>query len=84
MPSSVIRRFSYDEEAHRLDVTFVSGRRYSYRDVPAELALEMKLSFSKGEFFNKRIRGHFDFSPADLSTGGAPGAGPPTPPHPGR
>jgi hypothetical protein len=63
MPSTVIRSFSYDPEARRLDVTFVSGRRYGYHEVPAELFEEMKLSFAKGEFFNRRIRGRFDFSP---------------------
>jgi hypothetical protein len=64
MPSSVIRSFSYDVGERRLDVTFVSGRRYSYRDVPEELFVEMKLSFAKGEFFNRRIRGRFEFSAA--------------------
>lgn len=61
MPSSVIRAWSYDPEARRLDVTFVSGRRYAYREVPPELAAEMKLAFAKGEFFNRRIRDRFDF-----------------------
>ena len=63
MPSTVIRRFSYDPDARRLDITFVSGRRYSYQDVPPELFEEMKLSFAKGEFFNQRIRGRFEYSP---------------------
>jgi len=63
MPSTVIRSFSYDADERRLDVTFVSGRRYSYHDVPQDLFNEMKLSFAKGEFFNRRVRGHFAFSP---------------------
>jgi hypothetical protein len=62
MPSTVIRSFSYDPDARRLDVIFVSGRRYGYHEVPAELFEEMKLSFAKGEFFNERIRGRFEFS----------------------
>ena len=62
MPSTVIRTFSYDPDERRLRVTFVSGRRYSYRDVPAELAEEMRLAFSKGIFFNRRIRDHFEYS----------------------
>jgi lysyl-tRNA synthetase class 2 len=59
MPSTVIRSFRYDPEARELHVTFVSGRRYAYADVPAEVAEQMRLAFSKGSFFNRRIRDHF-------------------------
>ena len=62
MPSTVIRKFDYDPQACRLDVTFVSGRRYSYHQVPAELAQEMRAAFAKGEFYNRRIRGRFEFT----------------------
>ena len=62
MPSTVIRSFAYDAQDRRLDVTFVSGRRYSYHEVPADLAEAMRLSFSKGEFFNRHIRGRFGYS----------------------
>lgn len=85
MPSSVIRKWSYDEEAERLDVTFVSGRRYSYHDVPAALAQEMKLAFAKGEFFNKRIRGSFRYTEgarAEVSTAGAADVPPARPARP--
>jgi hypothetical protein len=61
MPSSVIRSFAYVPDERRLDIVFVSGRRYSYLDVPPELAEEMRASFAKGEFFNARIRDRFDF-----------------------
>lgn len=85
MPSTVIRRFSYAPEARRLDVTFVSGRRYSYHEVPPELFEEMKLSFSKGEFFNRRVRDRFRFTALDegarLSRGDAGGGPRSTPPH---
>ena len=63
MPSTVIRAYAYDRDDRRLDITFVSGRRYSYHAVPPGLAAEMKLAFSKGEFFNRRIRDRFAFSP---------------------
>ena len=36
MPSTVIRRFSYEEAARRLEITFTSGRRYQYHDVPGQ------------------------------------------------
>ena len=61
MPSTVIRSFNYDADSRRLHIVFQSGRRYMYEDVPAEMYEEMKRSFSKGEFFNTRIRDHFSF-----------------------
>jgi hypothetical protein len=65
MPSSVIRTFDYDPADQRLDVLFVSGKRYSYLGVPQELAQRMREAFSKGVFFNRHIRGRFDFRPKD-------------------
>jgi hypothetical protein len=62
MPSSVIRRWDYDEADHRLDITFVSGRRYSYHEVPPGVADEMRAAFSKGSYFNRHIRDHFAFT----------------------
>jgi len=62
MPSSVIRSFDYYPEQHRLDIEFVTGRRYSYHDVPAPLVAAFRAAGSKGSFFNRRIRDHFRFS----------------------
>jgi hypothetical protein len=62
MPSSVIRSFQYHIEDSRLEILFVTGRRYSYHDVPPELYEQMRLAFSKGEFFNAHIRDHFRFT----------------------
>lgn len=64
MPSSVIRAWSYDEAAHRLDVTFVSGRRYRYHGVPPRIAQGLQKAASKGGYFNRRIRDHFAFTSA--------------------
>ena len=61
MPSSVIRNYQYQPDKRILEITFVSGRRYRYRDVPATLYSRMQASFSKGEFFNRHIRDHFAF-----------------------
>jgi len=61
MPSSVIRSFDYDEAEHRLDIEFVSGRRYSYLDVPVEEVAAMQRTLSKGGFFNRRIRDRYDY-----------------------
>ena len=62
MPSSVIRRWDYDETEQRLDVEFVSGKRYSYHAVPPEIAREMRASVSKGSYFNRHIRDQFAFT----------------------
>jgi len=61
MPSSVIRSFHYDEAEHRLDIEFVSGRRYSYLDVPLDEVAAMQRTTSKGGFFNRRIRDRYAF-----------------------
>lgn len=59
MPSTVIHRFEYDPRSRALDVEFVSGRRYRYRRVPEDVAMAFRRAFSKGRFFNARIRDHY-------------------------
>ncbi len=61
MPSSVIRSFDYDPVAHRLDIRFVSGRIYSYLDVPERVVAAMMRAGSTGGFFNRRIRDRYRF-----------------------
>ena len=61
MPSSVIRAFDYDPAEHKLAVTFTTGRRYAYRDVPEAIVRGLRNATSKGSFFNRRIRDHFAF-----------------------
>jgi hypothetical protein len=62
MPSMVVRTFSYEPEAHRLFVTFVNGRRYSYAGVPPEVFEGMRRAFSKGSFFNRQVRDRYPAS----------------------
>ena len=59
MPSSVIRRFVYDETGHELWVEFTTGRKYVYSNVPHEVAETFRMAFSKGVYFNTRIRDRF-------------------------
>lgn len=61
MPSSVIRRFSYDEADRRLRVTFVSGAVYDYDDVPPEVVEGWDAASSKGQFFGACIRDHYPY-----------------------
>ena len=51
MPSRVISSFTYDPQARRLVVTFVTGRVYEYFGVPAEVAAKycvMPVGFDHG------------------------------------
>ena len=59
MPSAVIRRFVYDETDCQLWVEFTTGRRYVYSDVPNDVANAFRSAFSKGVYFNTRIRNQF-------------------------
>ena len=56
MPSTVIRRFVYDQSERELWVEFTTGRRYVYSDVPEEVAATFRSAFAKGVYFNTRIR----------------------------
>ena len=60
MPSTVIRRFAYDPASASLEVTFVTGRRYRYREVPPDLADAFRGAFAKGRFFNAAIRDAYE------------------------
>ena len=61
MPSTVIRRYAYDHSANELWVEFVTGRRYVYSGVPREVAEALGSAFSKGVYFNSRIRDRFPY-----------------------
>ena len=59
MPSTVIRRFVYDETEQNLWVEFTTGRKYVYSGVPEEVANTLRTAFAKGVYFNTRIRDKF-------------------------
>ncbi|MBX3477518.1 MAG: KTSC domain-containing protein [Brevundimonas sp.] len=59
MPSSVIRRFSYDPAAHRLRIVFVSGDVYDYEAVPPQVVEAFRAAGSKGRFFGPNIRDRY-------------------------
>lgn len=62
MPSSVIQSFVYDKEERRLIVRFVSGKVYTYDDVPAAIVDGFGAAASKGTYFNDVIRDRFPFA----------------------
>jgi len=61
MPSTVIRRFVYDETEGNLWVEFTTGRKYVYSDVPEEVASALRHAFAKGVYFNTRIRDRYRY-----------------------
>ncbi len=69
MPSTVIRRFSYDEPQRRLRVTFTSGDVYEYDGVPPEVNTAFREAFSKGRFFGPNIRDRYPFRRIEKAVG---------------
>lgn len=61
MPSTAIRFISYDEDAERLSVTFVTGRLYLYERVPREVYEKFLSAPSRGSFFNSEIRDRYEY-----------------------
>jgi len=59
VPSTVIRRFSYDAHSQRLVIEFLSGRRYAYIDVPPDVYSAMRRAHSRGSYFNACIRDRY-------------------------
>lgn len=62
MPSTVIRSAHYDPDRAVLDIVFTTGRRYLYHEVPPEEAERLRAAFSKGRYFNARIRDRYPFT----------------------
>jgi hypothetical protein len=71
MPSSVVRRFAYDPATRRLEVLFVTGRRYRYSEVPPAVAKAFRAAFSTGRFFNAEIRDRYAVEELGRQRGGA-------------
>ena len=44
-----------------LKIVFVSGIVYEYKNVPEKVYRAMKVSGSKGIYFNRKIKGKFEF-----------------------
>lgn len=61
MPSTAIRNIVYDASAKRMLVIFVTGRKYIYEDVPAEVHAAFQSAPSKGAFFNAEIRDRYAY-----------------------
>lgn len=63
MASSLIRGARYWPDTQALELCFVGGRRYLYVGVPPSVATGFQGAASKGEYFNRAIKGRFDCHP---------------------
>ena len=61
MPSTVIQRFDYRPDTRELVITFTTGRRYLYSQVPEEAVDRFRAAFSKGSHFNRHIRDRYRY-----------------------
>ncbi|MEA2831480.1 MAG: hypothetical protein QOF22_2228 [Bradyrhizobium sp.] len=61
MPSSAIRNLLYAPATRELWVTFISGRRYVYAEVPVDVFDAFKTAPSHGTFFNREIRDRYAY-----------------------
>ncbi len=58
--SSCVRAVGYDSDQQDLTVRFPSGRRYVYRNVPAEVFTLLVDAESPGNVYNTEIKGRFE------------------------
>ena len=59
MPSTVIRRFDYEDRRNELIIQFQSGRRYAYFNVPPDIYQGLRAARSRGTFFNDCVRNRY-------------------------
>jgi len=59
--SSTIAAIGYDARRHELHVRFHGIGLYVYQEVAADLFDEFLDSSSKGTFFNKHVKGRYEF-----------------------
>ncbi len=59
--SSNLAEASYDPEVENLDITFQSGDRYTYFNVPAAVYRSLTLAPSAGQYFHRQIKGVYSY-----------------------
>jgi hypothetical protein len=63
--STAIQTIDYDTAPAKLFVRFVSGERYVYVGVPAEVCRSFMDAASKGGFFQAEIRDQYPYNRLD-------------------
>lgn len=59
--SSQLKEVEYDTETSLLTVTFMQGRRYEYKDVPADVFRGLIEADSIGSYFINHIKNKYQF-----------------------
>ena len=57
--STAIARGSYDTETNTLELVFVSGRNYTFENVPEHVWDGLVSARSAGQFFAEQIKGRY-------------------------
>jgi hypothetical protein len=60
--SSCISAYDYDPTTMELEITFRSGRTYTYSGVTPDVAAGFAAASSKGSYFNEEIKGSYSAS----------------------
>jgi hypothetical protein len=68
MPSTVIGWFDYHPEKRKLEIHFVTGRRYVYFEVPQEEFDCLRAAGSRGRYFNQHIRDRYEYRELERSS----------------
>lgn len=53
----MIRSVGYDSLRFLLEIEFLSGKKYSYKNVPEKVYRELLSASSKGRYFDEQING---------------------------
>lgn len=67
--SSIIKRVEYDPGTRDLTITFTTGSKYIYRDVPQAVVRRFTTAESQGMFFHTHIRNKFETEKVDEEEG---------------
>lgn len=59
LSSSVLSAAGYDADTRTLDITFRSGRTYTFPNVPETIWEGLRDAPSAGQYFNEQIKGVF-------------------------
>ena len=65
--STTLAAVAYDGSEKLLQLEFPTGSAYRYYGVPSEVYQELMQAPSKGEYFNRHIRGRFPYALVSIS-----------------
>jgi hypothetical protein len=57
--STAIASASYDTDEQRLEITFTSGKSYTYENVPESIWDGLVMARSAGSYFAEQIKGRY-------------------------